>query len=361
MSYIVQHIRSTEEGKRPQASQLAEGQFALNVNDSSPGVFLKTTEDKVVKVGGVSVGATAPLAVFNTEYSTGELWYNTSTGDLNVFDGSAWQTSGSQTLSTAEADLASRLAALELDPATSLQLTNGDTATLTAAKAYTDDFVTAINAQIAAASLSNIADGAQGVEVTGRVAAEGLDLSVGGQITAAGCSIDFQSATISFSGASISGLSGEIRDNVDLHLNQSTATDGQILSWDASANAGNGDYAWIAAPSGGAATASAFTWDASIIPDTNAAYDIGSAEYKVRHLFLSDNSIYFGDAEIPLTVDSGDLTFGGIPIMPRTLQNVLTTLGVDSYADQAAALLGGLIEGDVYYNTTESKLTSVTA
>ena len=29
------------------------------------------------------------------------------------------------------------------------------------------------------------------------------------------------------------------------------------------------------------------------IPDTNAAYDIGSAEYKVRHLFLSDNTVYF--------------------------------------------------------------------
>jgi len=29
-----------------------------------------------------------------------------------------------------------------------------------------------------------------------------------------------------------------------------------------------------------------------IIPDTNAAYDLGSAEYKIRHLFLSDNSIY---------------------------------------------------------------------
>ena len=32
-----------------------------------------------------------------------------------------------------------------------------------------------------------------------------------------------------------------------------------------------------------------------IIPDTNAIYDIGSAEYKVRHLFLSDNSLWIGD------------------------------------------------------------------
>ena len=29
-----------------------------------------------------------------------------------------------------------------------------------------------------------------------------------------------------------------------------------------------------------------------LIPDTNAQYDLGNAEYKIRHLFLSDNSIY---------------------------------------------------------------------
>jgi hypothetical protein len=105
--------------------------------------------------------------------------------------------------------------------------------------------------------LQNIADSAQGVDVTGRVAAEGLILSTGGQITAAGCSVDFQSSTISFSGASISGLSGEIRDNVDLHLNQTDGTnvlpsDGQILSWNATGGgAGTGDYEWVAQPSPG--------------------------------------------------------------------------------------------------------------
>ena len=37
------------------------------------------------------------------------------------------------------------------------------------------------------------------------------------------------------------------------------------------------------------------TMTSSIIPDTNAAYDLGNAEYKIRHLFLSNNSIYMGD------------------------------------------------------------------
>ena len=30
-----------------------------------------------------------------------------------------------------------------------------------------------------------------------------------------------------------------------------------------------------------------------LIPDSNAAYDLGNAEYKIRHLFLSDNTVYF--------------------------------------------------------------------
>ena len=35
-----------------------------------------------------------------------------------------------------------------------------------------------------------------------------------------------------------------------------------------------------------------------IIPTTNADYDIGNAETKVRHLFLSDNSMYIGETWI---------------------------------------------------------------
>ena len=30
-----------------------------------------------------------------------------------------------------------------------------------------------------------------------------------------------------------------------------------------------------------------------MIPDSNAAYDLGNAEYKIRHLFLSDNTLYY--------------------------------------------------------------------
>jgi len=40
------------------------------------------------------------------------------------------------------------------------------------------------------------------------------------------------------------------------------------------------------------------TMTSHIIPDSNAAYDLGNAEYKIRHLFLSDNSMYIGDTWI---------------------------------------------------------------
>ena len=36
-----------------------------------------------------------------------------------------------------------------------------------------------------------------------------------------------------------------------------------------------------------------FTPPGQFIPFANAAYDIGNAEYKVRHMFLSDNTVYF--------------------------------------------------------------------
>lgn len=90
--------------------------------------------------------------------------------------------------------------------------------------------------------------------------------------------------------------------DVDAHLNTNTATANQILSWTGT------DYDWVAQSSGGSGLDSAGVasylnggWNFHLIPDTNATYDIGSAEYKVRHLYLSDNSLYF---------DSGQTSIG---------------------------------------------------
>ena len=45
--------------------------------------------------------------------------------------------------------------------------------------------------------------------------------------------------------------------------------------------------------SGGKLVLPAVEMTGHFIPDTNAAYDLGNAEYKIRHLFLSDNTLYY--------------------------------------------------------------------
>ena len=65
-----------------------------------------------------------------------------------------------------------------------------------------------------------------------------------------------------------------------------------------------------------------------IIPESNAQYDLGNAEYKIRHLFLSDNSIKFvsdTNVEKSLGVDSNNLMFDG----KQVLSNVVFT-GLDN-------------------------------
>ena len=65
-----------------------------------------------------------------------------------------------------------------------------------------------------------------------------------------------------------------------------------------------------------------------IIPESNAQYDLGNAEYKIRHLFLSDNSIKFvsdTNVEKSLGVDSNNLMFDG----KQVLSNVVLT-GLDN-------------------------------
>ena len=125
-------------------------------------------------------------------------------------------------------------------------------------------------------------------------------------------------------------LEQEVQGDVDDHLNVSGATSGQVLTWNGS------DYAWTAKTvdtdtdaqtlslagnvitisgsssnvdlttalgnvSGGSSYGDANVasylngnLDSHIIPDTNATYDIGSAEKKIRHLYLSPNSLYIG-------------------------------------------------------------------
>lgn len=86
-----------------------------------------------------------------------------------------------------------------------------------------------------------------------------------------------------------------VKDAVDINNN----SDGKFLKWHNASDS----FVWETPPSSGSSTMGG-TMTSHIIPDTNAAYDLGNAEYKIRHLFLSDNSMYIGDTWIKAEGDS---------------------------------------------------------
>ena len=49
--YTVQHKRSDEVQRRPTPDELADGQVAINYNILSPGLFFKTDDGDIIKVG----------------------------------------------------------------------------------------------------------------------------------------------------------------------------------------------------------------------------------------------------------------------------------------------------------------------
>jgi len=90
------HLRSSTANKRP-TTTIADGQFAINTNTASPGLFFKDSAGTgIVKVGPVHVGTTAPNSVpasgGSTGNYTGEQWLDTSVSpaQMKVWNGSTW-------------------------------------------------------------------------------------------------------------------------------------------------------------------------------------------------------------------------------------------------------------------------------
>ena len=113
-------------------------------------------------------------------------------------------------------------------------------------------------------------------------------------------------------------------------------------SWDSGVNTATYDDSSVATYLNG-------NLDTHIVPDTNAQYDIGTAEYKVRHLFLSDNSLKFTDTSDPNNIveyafgrNGQSITFngnslnttsyeyhdGGTPVIDVNKRNHFVTNGV---------------------------------
>tara|TARA_Y100001970_G_scaffold52551_1_gene66421 strand:- start:145 stop:1362 length:1218 start_codon:yes stop_codon:yes gene_type:complete len=60
-----------------------------------------------------------------------------------------------------------------------------------------------------------------------------------------------------------------------------------------------------------------------IIPDANAQYDLGNAEYKIRHLFLSDNSLWLGDRNKLAIDDTDKIRLKTRPLTPNKDQALI--------------------------------------
>lgn len=95
----------------------------------------------------------------------------------------------------------------------------------------------------------------------------------------------------------------------------------------------------IVGGSGGGGSGVSGTMTGHVIPDTNEAYDLGSAEFKIRHLFLSDNSLWLGD-DTKLEMMDGEPTFKirNRGVVPDTIVSAGGT------ASAAQTLLGKPIE-----------------
>jgi|TARA_Y100000015_G_scaffold7328_1_gene6832 hypothetical protein len=91
----IQNLRSSTANKRPDPTQMVNGQLAINLENSSPGLFFKDDNGDLVKVGPAHVDPIAPNASPSgtTGNAKGELWLDTGTtpNALRVWNGTAWQ------------------------------------------------------------------------------------------------------------------------------------------------------------------------------------------------------------------------------------------------------------------------------
>ena len=106
MSFTVQHIRSNEPDRRPKPEDLVDGQIAINMHDSGPGMFFRTAVGNLVKVGPAYISGVEPVPMNHTPFLLGEQWLDTSSTNpvLKFWDGQDWLEAG-RDMSNVEGDV----------------------------------------------------------------------------------------------------------------------------------------------------------------------------------------------------------------------------------------------------------------
>lgn len=101
MASSIQLLRSTISQERPFPANLLEGQPAVNLNASEPGLFFRTTDGSLVKFGPAAITSdgsppnSSPQGLSGN--TAGELWLDKSLDPpvLKIYDGTAWINAGS--------------------------------------------------------------------------------------------------------------------------------------------------------------------------------------------------------------------------------------------------------------------------
>jgi hypothetical protein len=90
----IQILRSGVEKKRPNPETLLPGQLAVNIDPAEPGLYFADTDGSLRKVGPCHVGPEPPNSGVPQSYHggncVGEMWYDTTEGALNIWDGFSW-------------------------------------------------------------------------------------------------------------------------------------------------------------------------------------------------------------------------------------------------------------------------------
>ena len=130
------------------------------------------------------------------------------------------------------------------------------------------------------------------------------------------------------SGQAVTLTNNSVSDLSDVSFNTVTATNGQALLW----NSTNGIW-----EPGTVSASSSAPFDSNgkmnghILPTTNSTYDIGSAEYKIRHLYLSNNSLWIGD-DHKIDISGGKMRF------KKRKNNIVPAAITNASGTEAAAI-----------------------
>lgn len=95
MPLKILHKRSVTGSKRPTPSVMEFGELSVNYANGEPGVFLKTPNNSVIKIGPAFVGTNAPnnapAVGGQSGNSVGEFWFDENVDALKIWDGVAWR------------------------------------------------------------------------------------------------------------------------------------------------------------------------------------------------------------------------------------------------------------------------------